>query len=421
MAKPLNPPAPVAVYALAYVFLSLQLPLDLTGDFRISLSGLLFAPLLAAWMGARFGRRGLLPLWLSAPLTVPDWYLEIDYAFALELGLGAALFAVCVLLTLVFAAKRDAGGQQVAASPVWIVVSVVLLVAAAGYAEAGLSLASSRVSFGINAPWSFAAATFALVALRRCPPSLAAAGIVAVAVAGYAADRFSDLYWSTDGGTYAYAFDAAAGWGMRAVEAGSFGLAAVLAGLIVRDWQGLGAAETAAPRALAGLALLLILPPLLTVAEVSLERATEEQAVAEAGMIHAAALPAMAAAPVLLQAVEEVIVTASRRRPPSAEVALGHPAAGHLLALFSLVLGAALGRRAAFWLPQAVTGAALVTALALERAIYGPGYFADYYFAEDFFRENFSALLWAAFACWTFVWMGMRARLKTHELEAGVK
>lgn len=419
MAKPLTPPPPVAIYAAAYVFLSLQLPLNLTDDLSFDFSGLLFAPLLAAWLGARFGRRGLMPLWLSAPLTVPDWYFGIGYAFALQLGLGLALFAVCVLLTLVFAARREGGEPAAAPGPAWIAVSAVLLVAAAGYADAGLSLGASRVSVGADAPWSLAAAAFGLVVLRRCPPGLAVGCIALVAGAGYVANHFIDLYWSLEGGTYAYAFNLAAGWGLRMVEAGSYGLAAVLAGLILRDWQGFSAAGTAARRAVAGLGLLLILPPLLLAAEAALERAAEERPVAEAGLIRAAAFPAVAAAPVMLQAVEEIVVTASRRRPPSAQAALGHPAAGHLLAVFSLVLGAAVGRRAAFWLPQAVTGAALVAALVLERLINGPGYFADYYFAEDFFRQNLNALLWAAFACWTFVWIGMRGRTRAHELQAG--
>lgn len=426
MAKPLQPRAPVALHALAYIALSLQLPLNLADGWDIVFSGLLFAPLLAAWLGARFGRRGLAPLWISAPLTLPDWTLGFGYTFVFQLGFGAALFALCVLVTLVFAAKRDAGGQAAAApAPVWMGVSAAVLAVAAGYAEAGLSLAESRVSIGIDAPWAMALAAFALVVLRRCPSGLAAVAVIVAAAAGYALNRAVDLYWSIDGGTYALAWDVSAGWGMRALEAGSFGLAAILAGKIVRNWQGLGAAGRMLRRAAAGLTVLLILPPALTAAEAALQRAASERPLAEAGLTGAAGFPVAAAAramapPVLLQGVEQIIVTASRRRPPSAQIALGHPAAGHLLAVFSLVLGAALANRAAFWLPQAVLGATVVSALAVERAIYGPGFFADYYFAEDFFVENVSAVLWAAFACWTFVWLGMRARLRAHERGGGV-
>jgi len=57
----------------------------------------------------------------------------------------------------------------------------------------------------------------------------------------------------------------------------------------------------------------------------------------------------------------------------------------------------------------------LVTALGVNWAEQGEYFAFDAYFAEDFVRENLSALIWAAFACWTFAWIGMRQRLQVDE------
>lgn len=419
MTKPLHPPAQVSIYGLVYLLISIQLPMDLTGEFRFVLSGLLFAPLLAAWLGWRFGRRGLLPLWLPAPLTLPEWDLDVSYDFGLQIGLGLALFGLCALVTLVFAARRGGAAQAEGAAPVWLAISAGLLVLAAGYAEAGASIGSSGVSVGADAPWGMAVITFGLIVLRRCPAVFAALAVAVISGAGYALNLLTDIYWNTESGSWTYAVHAAAGWGMRAPEAFSFGIAAIYAGLIVRDWPGLAEAARVRGRAAAGLAILLIVPPLVLASELMVTAALDAPAPeAESLLIPGApGSPAlvgasMLAGPVSMQSLEEIVVTASTRRSPAAQTVLGHPAAGHLLALFSLVLGAALTGRASFWLPQGVVVLTVLMALGVERASYGPGYLEDYYFAEGFIRDSLSAVLWAAFACWTFVWLGMRARLR---------
>ncbi len=418
MAKPLHPPAPVALYGLGYILLSLQLPFDFMDELRVVLSGDLFVPMLAAWLGWRFGRRGLLPLWLSAPMTVPRWDLDIGDFSTVSLGLGPALFVLCALITLVFAARR-AGTEQTAGpmSPAGMAVSAAVLVLAAGNAEVGAWIGNGSVSLRVDAPWNIAVAAFGLIALRRSSAMFVAGSVAVVTIAGYGLNLLTEAYVLAEAGNYDYSFFASAGWGIRAIEAFSFGLAAVFAGVIVRDWPGIAAAARIKGMAAAGLAVLLIAPPLLLTSELAINAALDaapvEREIAAPGVPASPGLAAVSLlpVPVMLQAVEEIIVTASRRTS-SAQTALGHPAAKHLLALFSLALGAALGRRAAFWLPQGVVLVTVISALGVEWADFGQEYFSDRYFAEDFIQMSISPLIWTAFACWTFVWLGMRARLR---------
>lgn len=420
MAKPLHPPAPVLIYALVYVLLSLQVPFNLAGELRLVFSGLLFAPMLAAWLGWRFGRRGLLPLWLSAPVTAADWSQDIGTGGYLSLGFGPALLALCALATLLFAARREGAAPMTggSASPAGMAVSAGLLLVSATHAELGAWIDGGAVRLLVDAPWLMAVAAFGLVVFRRAAALFVAGAVTVIAAAGYGLNLFMEVYALGEWDMYPFSFYASAGWGIRAIEAFSFGVAAVLAGLVVRDWPGLAAAAQMKHRAAAGLAMLLLAAPLLMTTEyvidAALDAAPEES---EMAALAAPAVPVLSAAslmhaPVLLQASEDTIIVTASRRGSSVMAALGHPVAGHLLALFSLVLGAALRPRAAFWLPQAVVLATVITGIGLDAANYGAEYLADSYFAMDFAQQSLNPLLWTAVACWTFAWLGLRAQLR---------
>lgn len=416
MPKPLHKTPHVSVFALVYVLLALRLPFDMADAFSVEFSGLLFAPFLAAWLGWKFGGRGMLPLWLSAPVTLPHWSFYTEIPILDYLGFGPAAFALLAFLTLVFAHRRkDAVASTRAPTPVSMALSVILIAMSASVLGVQLMAGNGVVEFLLDGAGLAAAVTFTLVASGRAPAWLAAIALAGAAAAGYVLNFESAFGVARAFGTYSAGAELEAGWGQGAMRALLLGLPAILAGLIVKDFRDSAPGQTLR-RAAAGLALLSFLPASVQIADGQLrERLRQEED--KSGIIVVSALPMMATASgapsLMLRQFDEdvIVVTGSRQRVSRWNDFYMDPGAGFLLAFFAFVVGRFGRRQTAFWLPQILAGAAVVVTIATSWAWWGSELRFDLLWAEDIMMRNMSVFFWIGAAVWTFAWIGMRGRM----------
>jgi len=450
MTKPLHPRPSVSAYWLAYLLLSFDIQMQFTDTVRFNLSGHLLAPLLAAWLGWKFGRRGLVPLWIALPFIAPQFSLPWTDYLSLNWGLGVPLVALCAGVTLCFAREGRRDGEIAAPPPPgvvhWVLYAVLFLVAAS---RAEISAGDfMHFSFGFNAVTATPVLVFLLVFSGRIRLWPALCLLLGVCTAGYLLGGFVDAHWSPFYYVAGVPVHVSVSWGGDALQSVSLGTAAGSAGWLLRRELTGEVREIQTPRfrtgLVAGFASLFVLPVLLSaLPNITYNRLQPEVATGATGAYAAAPALSLAAQlsvfatppkeaprPVTLAQFEpddaafagdEVVVVAARR-------ADGPPGGFYLGSVsFNLAL-AALALAAGLRGPQSLmhilpAGAALLGALwflADDWLSYGgEGYIYDAYAAESLMLNNVSRLMVMAATVWVFAWIGGQLKRRRDDAEGG--
>lgn len=425
-----------AVWALALIALSLGVTWALLDDFLIWLTGVLHLPLLGAWLGARYGGKGLTPVWIATPFMALYLFVSPAPAAALGLGAGLEIAVLTICAACAFSAERprvsqvddepeeaEAAGQSRSPLPLrWLLAAAALLVSAAtvelrlgGY-DAGLSLGF----FGFLA---LPIAAFLTVAAGLAPAAFVAAGVTAICVAARLAEPALSVSF---GGDDWASLDLA--WGQEPLSMLATSIPATLAGALLRplwrDGLPLRAGRGFVALFVSAFALTFALPPALTAGDEAYAAWRERQAQASAPSLSLVDIGRSALAivdpPAAAQSDEggsiaTIVVTGSAIYEPST-VVLG---SAFYLTLGALAFAAASAwpRSAPGWLPPSACALALLGA-ALTAAPWT--WSGDEHWdspALELVREQLGLLVAVALIAWSFAWFGAREGAPTARRE----
>lgn len=394
MTKPMQPASFTAPYAFAWLLTGFSISGFATEISHINISGHYFAPFLAWWLGRRFGRRGLLPLLLAAPLLLPLFFVWPDDSTTIRLGLGPGMLVFCGALTLLAARPLDApvgrnpGSLALAAAVMLLVTPLTFRMDTGGY-SAGMTL--SLLPIGLTP-----LAAFFFVFAGRVNLGPMTLILMAGAALGFGAQMMGLKGLDLGDG---YGDSLSLSWGRAALPALALGLPAALAGAVLRKVL----TEDRFDRRLwlAGLGGLILLPVIFQGAVSGAGWLLQPREVA--GM---AAGPGLAFLSYAAQPVDVVTVTAT----PAPSYVFG--AGAFLMVLMALSLAAGLAGRGRYLysLPAALVALGMVSLIGDYWIREWSGVELYAYDAWRLFEKQITALMATAIISWSACWFGLAMR-----------
>jgi hypothetical protein len=380
-------------------------------NFGVWLTFAPFAPLLGAWLGARYGRGALSALFLAAPLIAPAYWLQLTEISQFDLGVGLETWVLTGFAIAAFDKDRPLFAEAPPAAHEGAGLALALMLALAASASLETAGGALGARLAVEPSTAVPVAVFLLIASGRASALAAIGAAVVVSLLAYAVALWFPLPLVFEPGIDG-PLSASIAWGRDTQHALGAAIPAAVAGLLYRplwrDGTALDVATGSRALVLAGIAAAFLLPLATWGVATAADAWREARAapLADAGPTAPGAAIDADADPTLI--LEAIVVTVPRVEPTAPMSALPLGAAWFMtLGGFAFAAGGLWPRRASAALP-ALYAAATFTVLALDQVISGAWADAATRGSPflDLLGDSIDVVALLALFGWSFAWLG---------------